>query len=142
MTGPCARVWRTTGALAVLALTGCTGPQIEAWVSWHDHDPAAAEAFADLPEVQQALQVRPPAVPHAATWDRIARCESGGRWNYPPVTNRTGTYSGGLMIWTKAWIIYGGQQYAPQAWLATRAEQIDVAERILADRGWRAWDCA
>jgi hypothetical protein len=75
-------------------------------------------------------------------WDRIAWCESGGQWAHPPVTNRTGTYSGGLMIWTRAWTVYGGGEFAGQAWQASKAEQIVVAERILDDRGWGAWDCA
>jgi hypothetical protein len=84
-----------------------------------------------------------PAVsPHAAQWDRIARCESGGNWSYPPVTNRTGTYSGGLMIWQKAWVAYGGQQFSTWAYQTSKANQIVVAERILADQGWGAWDCA
>ena len=133
---------RRTIIVGLLALTSCTPGQIDAWVQWHDVDPAGAEAFANQPEIQAQLHPAPaPVSPHLSRWDRIARCESGGNWSYPPVTNRTGTYSGGLMIWTKAWVVYGGQQYAPQAWLATKAEQIAVAERILADQGWGAWDC-
>lgn len=131
-------------AAAVLALSacGCTGGQLDAWLAWHDADPDAAVAFANLPEVAAELHPAPRPVRSGGVWDRIAWCESGGRWNYPPVTNRTGTYSGGLMIWTKAWVAYGGQQFAPQAWQASKGEQIVVAERILADNGWSAWDCA
>jgi hypothetical protein len=133
--------------LVVLFMTGCTRAQVTAWVAWHETDPAAAEEFANLPEVQAALHARTPqrtrpAAAPSARWDRIAWCESGGRWDHPPVTNSTGTYSGGLMIWVRAWTVYGGTEFAPQAWQASKAEQIVVAERILADRGWGAWDCA
>ena len=131
-------------AVGLLALVACTPRQLAEWVEWHAADPEAAIAFANQPEVQASLAARgstDPA-PYNSRWDRIAACESGGRWDYPPVTNRTGTYSGGLMIWTRAWPAYGGTEFAPQAWQATKAEQIIVAERILDDQGWGAWDCA
>lgn len=132
---------RIAWAVSALALTACTPSEIDAWLQWHAQDPVAAEAFANQPEIQALLHPPAPVSSNLARWDRIARCESGGRWDYPPVTNRTGTYSGGLMIWTKAWVVYGGQQFAPQAWLATKAQQIVVAERIWADNGPGAWDC-
>lgn len=151
---------RFAAAALVLVLSGCTLDEVETWVRWHNTDPAPAVTFANRPDIQTELHANDPKPAgagsssdapqfreyltnrHAATWDRIAWCESGGNWHYPPVTNRTGTYSGGLMVWTKAWIAYGGRQFAGQAWQATKAEQITVAERILADRGWSAWDCA
>lgn len=124
-------------AVALVALTGCTPREISMWQDWHTTDPDAAVAFAkNLPPAPVLVDH------HGGKWQSIAYCESGGRWDYPPVTNRTGTYSGGLMIWQRAWVAYGGQQFAPWAYQATKAEQITVAERILADRGWGAWDCA
>jgi len=133
-------------ALSLAALTGCTPAQIDRWLTWYEQDAAAAVTYAETPEVQAQLATG--ASNHSLTntqgsrWDRIAACESGGRWDYPLVTNRTGTYSGGLMIWTKAWAAYGGHEFAVHAYLASKAEQIVVAERILADQGWGAWDCA
>jgi resuscitation-promoting factor RpfB len=129
------------------ALVGCTPRELSLWKDWYEKDPVAATEFANRPEVQEDLHGADtssdgPQFQYRQRWDDIAWCESGGRWDYPPVTNRTGTYSGGLMIWTKAWIAYGGQQFANQAWQATKQQQIVVAERILADRGWGAWDCA
>ncbi|MDZ7732743.1 MAG: transglycosylase family protein [Acidimicrobiia bacterium] len=44
-------------------------------------------------------------------------------------------YSGGLMFLPSTWRNYGGTQYAPQAYQASRSAQIAVAERILADHG-------
>jgi hypothetical protein len=66
------------------------------------------------------------------TWDRIAQCESGGRWN----TNTGNGYSGGLQFTASTWRANGGKGSAHQA---SRAEQIAVAERVLASQGWGAW---
>lgn len=74
-------------------------------------------------------------------WDSIARCESGGNWAHPPVRNRFGTFSGGLMIGHAYWHANGG--VAPAPYLATKAEQIAVATTIAAkiglDRGWQCY---
>ncbi len=75
---------------------------------------------------------------HAAagsTWDRVAQCESGGRWN---INNGNG-YHGGLQFSPTTWTSFGGNQFAPSAHKASRAEQIVVAERVLAKQGWGAW---
>jgi hypothetical protein len=128
----------------MIGTVGCTNAQVAEWVKWYEQDPVAAVEFANLPEIQASLNSRAPSQnnTNSSRWDRIAQCESGGRWDYPLVTNRTGTYSGGLMIWNKAWDSYGGNEFASDAYLATKAQQIIVAERILADQGWDAWDCA
>ncbi|MGQ0847333.1 MAG: transglycosylase family protein [Sporichthyaceae bacterium] len=70
-----------------------------------------------------------------ATWDRLAHCESGGRWN----VNTGNGYYGGLQFSGGTWKAYGGRKFAKRADLATKAEQIVVAERLLADRGWSPW---
>ena len=46
------------------------------------------------------------------------------------------------MIGHRWWPVYGGREFAPYPYQATKAQQITVAERILADNGWQAWDCA
>lgn len=69
-------------------------------------------------------------------WDQLAICESGGNWAYPPVA---GGFSGGIMFHIGTWRSNGGLEYAPDAYLATREQQIIVAERVLAASGWRAW---
>jgi resuscitation-promoting factor RpfA len=67
-----------------------------------------------------------------STWDRLAQCESGGRWNID-----TGNgFSGGLQFTASTWKAYGG---AGSAKNASREEQIAVAERVLAAQGWGAW---
>jgi Transglycosylase-like domain/LysM domain len=92
---------------------------------------AGATAFA-LPLVGFATPA------HAATenqWDRVADCESGGNWHID-----TGNgYYGGLQFTQGTWAGYGGQQFAPRADLASRSEQMIVANRVLARQGWGAW---
>jgi cell wall-associated NlpC family hydrolase len=70
-----------------------------------------------------------------STWDKVADCESSGTW-----TINTGNgYYGGLQFSQSTWSAYGGTRYAPRADLATKAEQIAVAEKVLAAQGPGAW---
>jgi hypothetical protein len=78
----------------------------------------------------------PPPASDASRWDQLAQCESSSRWDYPPVS---GGFSGGLMFHIGTWRSNGGLEYAPDAYLASREQQIDIAERVLANSGWRAW---
>jgi nucleoid-associated protein YgaU len=70
-----------------------------------------------------------------ATWDRVAECESGGSWS---ADNGNGYY-GGLQISQENWVKYGGLDYAESPDVASRSQQIAVAERILAAEGVAAW---
>ncbi|MEW1748782.1 transglycosylase family protein [Streptomyces angustmyceticus] len=68
-------------------------------------------------------------------WDRLAGCESGGNWRID-----TGNgFSGGLQFAHSTWHSFGGGVYASRAARATRSQQIQVAERVLARQGWGAW---
>ncbi|AKN16187.1 resuscitation-promoting factor RpfA [Mycobacterium haemophilum DSM 44634] len=68
-------------------------------------------------------------------WDQVARCESGGNW----AINTGNGYLGGLQFSQGTWASHGGGEYAPSAQLATREQQIAVAERVLATQGRGAW---
>jgi hypothetical protein len=68
-------------------------------------------------------------------WDQVARCESGGNW----AINTGNGYHGGLQFSSGTWSAHGGGQYAPAANMATKDEQIAVAERVLASQGKGAW---
>lgn len=70
-----------------------------------------------------------------STWDRLAQCESSGRWDI----NTGNGYYGGLQFYQPTWEGFGGLAYAPRADLATRGQQIAVAERVLDVQGWNAW---
>ncbi|WP_404385055.1 transglycosylase family protein [Knoellia locipacati] len=68
-------------------------------------------------------------------WDRVAQCESGGNWSI----NTGNGYYGGLQFSSATWKAFGGQQYATSANLATKAQQILVAQAVLKVQGPGAW---
>jgi hypothetical protein len=68
-------------------------------------------------------------------WSGVAQCESGGNWSI----NTGNGYFGGLQFNASTWSAYGGGSYAPRADLASAAQQIAVAERVLASQGAHAW---
>ncbi|NUR08923.1 MAG: transglycosylase family protein [Nocardioidaceae bacterium] len=69
------------------------------------------------------------------TWNRLAQCESGGRWHI----NTGNGYYGGLQFSHATWIGFGGGRYARNAHRATKYQQIRIAERVKRVQGWRAW---
>ncbi|MFD9356283.1 transglycosylase family protein [Streptomyces sp. NPDC060031] len=71
----------------------------------------------------------------ASTWDKVAECESGGTWS---ANFGSGAY-GGLQFTEEQWKGAGGLDYATRADLASRSQQIAVAERVLASQGPQAW---
>ncbi|GAB4589049.1 transglycosylase family protein [Nocardia sp. IFM 10818] len=76
-----------------------------------------------------------PEVRDGATWDALAKCESGGNW----AINTGNGYYGGIQFDQSTWERQGGLRYAPRADLATREEQIAIAEVTRARQGWGAW---
>ncbi|MGW6240707.1 transglycosylase family protein [Streptomyces sp. NPDC055094] len=75
----------------------------------------------------------------ASTWDRVAECESGGMWS----ADLKNGYYGGLQISQETWDDFGGAEYAASADLASRSQQIAIAEKILDAQGPKAWaSCA
>lgn len=70
-----------------------------------------------------------------STWDKLAECESSSDWGI----NTGNGYYGGVQFSQSTWEGYGGSEYASRADLATRDQQIAVAERVLAGQGWGAW---
>ncbi|MER5829422.1 transglycosylase family protein [Streptomyces sp. NPDC002130] len=71
----------------------------------------------------------------ASEWDAVAQCESGGNWSI----NTGNGYYGGLQFSASTWSGYGGTQYASTADQATKAQQIEIAEKVLASQGKGAW---
>ncbi|MEO5310767.1 transglycosylase family protein [Corynebacterium sp. c24Ua_83] len=76
-----------------------------------------------------------PAVANGSVWDQLAQCEAGGDWSI----NTGNGFSGGLQFTPSTWAGFGGTEYAPAAHMATREQQIAVAERVQAAQGWGAW---
>ncbi|OLT21915.1 hypothetical protein BJF81_14465 [Ornithinimicrobium sp. CNJ-824] len=77
----------------------------------------------------------PASAADGATWDRVAACESGGDWS---INTGNGFY-GGLQFVQSTWEGFGGLDYAPRADLASREQQIAIAENVLAVQGPGAW---
>ena len=82
-----------------------------------------------------AVALAAPASAGGHDWSGVARCESGGNWSI----NTGNGYYGGLQFSASTWRAYGGTAYAPQANQATPAQQIAVAEKVLAGQGVGAW---
>jgi hypothetical protein len=77
----------------------------------------------------------PAAVATPTNWDGVAECESGGNWH----ANTGNGYYGGLQFNPQTWRANGGAAYASRPDLATREQQIAVAERMAERRGLSAW---
>jgi hypothetical protein len=68
----------------------------------------------------------------SVNWDAIAACESGGNW----AINTGNGYYGGLQFSPSTWSSNGGSGMPN---LASRAEQIRIAENVLRTQGIGAW---
>ncbi|MCX5402221.1 peptidoglycan DD-metalloendopeptidase family protein [Streptomyces sp. NBC_00102] len=75
---------------------------------------------------------------HAAsvdTWEKVAACESTNNWHI----NSGNGYYGGLQFSGSTWAAYGGTAFAARADLATKDQQIAIAEKVLDGQGPGAW---
>jgi hypothetical protein len=90
--------------------------------------PAPRPAVAPAPR-------RTPTYSGDSVWDDLARCESGGNWSI----NTGNGYYGGLQFSYGTWHDYGGGEFADYPHQASKAEQIVVAERLRAVRGYQPW---
>jgi LysM repeat protein len=68
-------------------------------------------------------------------WTGVAQCESSGNWSI----NTGNGYFGGLQFSQATWAGFGGANFAPRADLATSAQQVTIAEKVLAQQGIGAW---
>jgi uncharacterized protein YabE (DUF348 family) len=74
---------------------------------------------------------------NSAMWDKVAACESGGNWHI----NTGNGYYGGLQFSYSTWLGAGGGEFAQRADLASREQQITVANRLYATSGLSQWGC-
>lgn len=81
--------------------------------------------------VVPATFATPASAATASEWDQTAQCESSGNWS---INTGNGFY-GGLQFTNSTWAAYGGTAFAARADLATKEQQITVAERVLRT-GW------
>jgi len=95
----------------------------------------ATEADSPPEPAPVAVEKEPTPEPPYGPFDRLAQCESGSDWH----NTRNPIYSGGLQFDRSTWIAYGGGAYAPVAAGATRGQQIEIATRLRAARGYQPW---
>lgn len=113
-------------------------------VNGRDRGPVKAVRLAVLTGVAGAAVALPMVTAPGAqaasvgTWDKVAECESSGNWQ----ANTGNGHYGGLQFSDSSWKAAGGTQYAPRADQASKAQQIAVAEKLLARQGPGAWACA
>ena len=111
---------------------------------------AEAARQAEAEKARQAQQVASAPVPTVSVsanydpgdgsrWDQLAQCEAGGNW----ATNTGNGFGGGLQFMHQrsysTWLSFGGGEFAPHPWEASREQQIVIAEKVLASSGWGAW---
>ena len=125
--------WLARAALAVTAAPATPAPATPA-VPAVPADPADPAGPASAPAVAPA-QAASPGPAGGVNWSAIAACESGGNWS----TNTGNGFYGGLQFTEQTWLGYGGGRYASSASLATEAQQIAVAQKVLAGQGIGAW---
>jgi uncharacterized protein YabE (DUF348 family) len=97
-----------------------------------DSAPAPTTSAAATPEAAPA-----PSGGWSVNWDAIATCESGQNWSI----NTGNGYYGGLQFDIGTWLSNGGGAYAERADLASKDQQIAIAERVYASRGLSPWAC-
>ena len=94
----------------------------------------AAPVVTEPPQTTTTTTIQP-VVSEGSRWDQLAECESGGDWSI----NTGNGFSGGVQFLQSTWLAMGGGEFAPDAYLASKAEQIIVAERLVKVSGWGAW---
>jgi len=104
-------------------------------------DPQDLQAASDTVGVTPAVYVRttwphappPSPTPVAGVWDRLAACESNGRWNIDAY------HDGGLQFLPSTWTANKPAGYPVFAYQASREQQISVAQIVQARYGWGQW---
>ena len=106
---------------------------------------SSSASSSTLEQLVQQLQrsVRASSAPASSgssgiNWDGIAQCESTNNWSI----NTGNGYYGGLQFDNSTWASGGGTAYASRADLASKEQQIAVAENVAASRGSSPWACA
>lgn len=95
----------------------------------------AGVGIAGAATVVSGVVAAAPSRADTSVWDRVAACESSGRWH---INTGNGFY-GGLQFVQSTWTGFGGRTYAARADLATKAQQIAIARRVLYTQGPGAW---
>lgn len=127
--------------LALLGLAPSICPAPPAPVAPARAPEVASSPTAPLPPPVPTPSPEPPAIPEP--WASLAKCETPphGEWDYNPAIATWGTrlFEGGLQFHPDTWDAYRDPGMPVSAFLAPPEVQIEVAERVLAEQGWKAW---
>lgn len=93
--------------------------------------PAAVQSSTPA-RTTSAPRAAAPAATSGSVWDQLAVCEAGGNW----AINTGNGYYGGLQFSISSWNAVGGSGLPSDA---SREEQIQRGEMLLAKQGWGAW---
>jgi hypothetical protein len=96
---------------------------------------ATGVALAGVATVAGGMATATSASASSTVWDRVAASESGGNWS---INTGNGFY-GGLQFSDRTWDGFGGERYAATANRASKAQQITIAQKVLASQGPGAW---
>ena len=91
----------------------------------------ASPAFAPIAQADPIISRPLVSADIMAKWNKVAWCEQHGNWHFSG-----SIYDGGLGMLRTNWHAYGGQEFAPEAHLATPEEQVIIARRIQAHAGY------
>jgi peptidoglycan hydrolase-like protein with peptidoglycan-binding domain len=110
-----------------LKTDGIVGP-----ITWRALLTDTATPVAPTPPAAATVAATSGDTPSMATWDALARCESGGRWDL----NLGSGFYGGLQFRLATWTGVGGTGYPHQA---SREEQIRRGIALWQRSGWKPW---
>lgn len=133
-------VTSTLARSALVDRTGLSGGTVSG--ATESVAPPDADQPTTVPMVASLVTI-PTAAPRApvvtfngnSVWDTLAMCEASGNW----AANTGNGYYGGLQFSLATWNGYGGAEFAVYPHQATRGQQIAVAERLRAARGYQPW---
>lgn len=94
--------------------------------------PTAPQAAPATRSAAPRVAVQAAPVASGSIWDQLAACEAGGNW----AINTGNGYYGGLQFSLSSWQAVGGSGLPSDA---SREEQIQRGEMLLARQGWGAW---
>lgn len=114
------------------AVRMASAAQVNAVVTWNNTVEWNQAERRTAPSSAPRLTGRTAPSSASSSWDGVADCESGGNWS----TSTGNGYYGGLQMTLDFWHSHGGDQFAARPDLATKAEQIAVAEQAGSRSAW------
>lgn len=126
-------IYRTLTALTLsittlfgALMTGGNAPEASTTtvVTFNTEPTVSKASLPDAYEVMLHTQIHTHKAGSVRFWEAVSWCETNHKWN------DGGYYSGGLGMAQSVWSGFGGKQFAPRPFKATKTQQIIVANRV------------